>query len=506
MVTVEKVAAGGLPQNGVKVLEITRGPNGYKLDMPVRVELPADADRATEDTYNFIIQSLLGCTPRLIPFACGSESIFNMAKYLRRSSSSRNTLRNYVWGVSQFCKWAGRAPDDLIHGCMNSEGLLDPRVLAARSTMLDDFVGALTADGLAETTIGSYVKGVKALYRANNLSINLSYRLKKRVRYEDRAPTPEELSKLIDLADLRDKVVVSCLALGAFRIDTLVQLKYRHVKADLERGVVPIHVHVEAEITKGKYCNYDTFLGGETVDYLRTYLDVRRRGSMRRQVPADKLRELELGVQQGERGKKLRQKLGIDYGFGMPPENITDESPLIRDAHSLVAKPITSKRISNAVHSLYIRAGLVSKGVRQGAPRTHSIRKFFRTQLAALGVNNDYIEYMMGHRTPTYHDIHMKGVEFLRRIYMASGLSIKPKTKASRIDVLNEMLRAWGVNPDEVQVKEALKQVLGKEAFAEPHRAFVSPRDYEESQVKALSAALREAMRKELLDSERKST
>ena len=64
--------------------------------------------------------------------------------------------------------------------------------------------------------------------------------------------------------------------------------------------------------------------------------------------------------------------------------------------------------------------------------RPHSIRKFFRTQMAALGVQTDYIEYMMGHTISTYHNIRMKGIEFLRSIYATSGLSIKPKTKPRR--------------------------------------------------------------------------
>jgi hypothetical protein len=56
--------------------------------------------------------------------------------------------------------------------------------------------------------------------------------------------------------------------------------------------------------------------------------------------------------------------------------------------------------------------------------------------MAALGVDRDYIEYMMGHTISTYHDIQMKGIEFLRGIYIASGLSIKPKTRISKIDAL----------------------------------------------------------------------
>ena len=71
--------------------------------------------------------------------------------------------------------------------------------------------------------------------------------------------------------------------------------------------------------------------------------------------------------------------------------------------------------------------------------RVHSIRKFFRTQLATLGVNRDYIDYMMGHKVGAYHDVKMKGIEFLRNIYAASGLSIRPKTSVSKIEALKEI-------------------------------------------------------------------
>lgn len=71
------------------------------------------------------------------------------------------------------------------------------------------------------------------------------------------------------MGDLRQKAVISLLALGGFREGTLVRLRYRHVREDLEKGIIPAHIHVEAEITKGKYHDYDTFLGSEAVDSLK---------------------------------------------------------------------------------------------------------------------------------------------------------------------------------------------------------------------------------------------
>lgn len=122
--------------------------------------------------------------------------------------------------------------------------------------------------------------------------------------------------------------------------------------------------------------------------------------------------------------------------------------------------------------------------------RVHSLRKYFKTQLTALGVNSDYIDYMMGHTISTYHDIQMKGMEFLRGIYASSGLSIKPKTPVSKIEALKEIMIAWGLNPEELLVKKAQ---------AEPHR-MVAGEDKEARELAILRDALKDMMKKELIE------
>jgi len=56
--------------------------------------------------------------------------------------------------------------------------------------------------------------------------------------------------------------------------------------------------------------------------------------------------------------------------------------------------------------------------------------------MAALGAQTDQIENMMGHSISIYHDITMKRIEYLRGIYIASGLSMKQKTRLNKIDAL----------------------------------------------------------------------
>jgi hypothetical protein len=155
-------------------------------------------------------------------------------------------------------------------------------------------------------------------------------------------------------------------------------------------------------------------------------------------------------------------------------------------------KTISPSRVHSIIHNLYREADLLrSQNGRRYELRVHSIRKFFRTQLAALGVNRDYIECMMGHKISTYHDVKMKGVEFLRNIYAASGLSIRPKTRVSKIEALKEIIRAWGMDPEEI---------LTKKALAKPHRVYADAKDREEDQVRALRTALKDMMRKELMN------
>jgi hypothetical protein len=83
----------------------------------------------------------------------------------------------------------------------------------------------------------------------------------------------------------------------------------------------------------------------------------------------------------------------------------------------------------------------------------------------------------------------MKGIEFLRNIYIASGFSIKPRTRLSKIDALKEIIRAWGLNPEEI---------LTRQALTEPHRTVIDRQQQEETQIHQLSLALKQQLLKEL--------
>jgi hypothetical protein len=74
--------------------------------------------------------------------------------------------------------------------------------------------------------------------------------------------------------------------------------------------------------------------------------------------------------------------------------------------------------------------------------------------------------------------------------HTASGICIRPKTKPSRIEMLKEMIRALGLNPEEI---------LTKEALAMRHRAVMSA-GKEESRMETLLKALKQKLKEELAE------
>jgi site-specific recombinase XerD len=439
----------------MQTLTITSTPLGRTEK--IQLAIPEARTPAEKQLQQYIIDSLKSKMPVLLPLAFSNQSMLELAKHLlRHRTASKATLSSYFYDIYRFSTWLNMQPDQMIQSCKDQDGDPNPKAVTKFNKLFDDYVGELQAQNLTPGGVNGMLKGIKALFRINGIRLELNYSLPNRVTYRPRSPSQEELQKLLNIADLRSRVIITLFAFGGFREGTLIQLKYRHVKHDLEAGIVPLHIHVEAEITKGKYHDYDTFLGQEAVNYLKLYLDLRRKGTNK-----------------------------------ILPENIHDESPLIKNMHLRRTIPVSNSAIYLIMRKLYRKAGLISEKAvgRRYDICVHSIRKFFRTQLSSLNVQTDYIEYMMGHTISTYHDVQMKGIDYLRGIYAASGFSIQSKTRVSKMDTLKEIARAMGLNPEEI---------LTREAQANPNATIIGQERFEDNQIKQISLALKQQVLKEI--------
>jgi hypothetical protein len=445
----------GRVENGSFVFE--RSFKGAKLRTFASVPIEKILQVGHGKLIKFIVTGLISERPKLLPFVFESRALVEMARRMERYGRSPRTFYLYVDLDYHYSQRIGKSPDELIAEVKDSEGLPSFDRIQAHTLALVQYIDELRDKGLAPNRIANYAKAIKALYGANNVDIKIPYSLPRAGVGEIEALTSDDLITLLDCAEgPRDKFIVAAPPLGGFRPGTFVQLRYRHVKEDLERGMIPVHIHVEKEITKGKYHDYDTFLGPEAVHYLKLYLDSRRNGSLSRKIP---------------------------------PEEIHDESPLIRDSRSKEPKPIGEKQVHKLIQDLYLKSGLLKQGERYKLTVT-SLRKFFKTQMTPRVQKDGYVEYMMGHTVSTYQKIKSLGPEHLRGVYVTANLRIRPEpNKDPRLEQLKAFARGIGLNPE---------QCIMEGAFAEPHRTFV-PGELEDQQIALLSSAIKDAIKQEVL-------
>jgi len=86
-----------------------------------------------------------------------------------------------------------------------------------------------------------------------------------------------------------------------------------------------------------------------------------------------------------------------------------------------------------------------------------SLRKYFKTQLLALGVQADYVDYMMDHTVDTYNDIQSIEIDTLRNSTRPQDWQSERK-QISKLDTIKEMIRALGENPEQLLSRDALAE------------------------------------------------
>lgn len=225
---------------------------------------------------DYIIRSCLSERPSIIPYVFENQSLLKVARhFLRHCSASNKSCLLYSVGIQKYTLWLGYSPDLIIQDAKHIGVIPDPLKIQNHCGFLNDYLAELQDAGLKHSAVNNCIKSVKTFYHVNGAEVKLSEPFSRKVAYKDRAPKPEEISRMLDQAATRESFIVAEIATGGFREGTFAKLKYRHVKEDLEANRFPIHVHVEAAITKGKYHDYDTFLNNEASTLLKLYIETR---------------------------------------------------------------------------------------------------------------------------------------------------------------------------------------------------------------------------------------
>jgi integrase len=168
-----------------------------------------------------------------------------------------------------------------------------------------------------------------------------------------RAYTRQEISKLLSIADLRDRCIILLMASSGIRVGAIPTLTIKSLKPlDQDLGLLTVY----GESRKSRYVSLVT---PECMSAIDAYFEERRK-----------------------RGEKLSER-----------------SCLIRDKYSIYSKRINAPKppkatsINAQVRQLIRKAGLPFEELQPD----HAARKFFATTLVNSNVNHGFKEMMMGH-------------------------------------------------------------------------------------------------------------
>ncbi len=307
--------------------------------------------------------------------------------------------------IKLYCNWRELSPGELIE---------EAKRIGVKKTehKLKEFYDWLRTDyvipekggkrkgerGLAPRSAGRVIEDVRIFYKENDIPIgNLHLPTPRKLKENFRKfLSARDVKRMIDVCErLRDRAIILCAFQAGLGMKELISLNYGDVAEGLEKGEVPLTLHLMRE---KEGIEYYTFLGEDAVDTLRCYIKLRRKGS-RYLSPEDIKNDSPLFISESNRRRKERVRA---YEGG----------------------------INRAMQAAALKAGLISeeeKGRTINTAGIHALRASFSTILRDQGVPSDYVEEMLGHRLP-YDGAYMRAtVNRLKEAYMKAypALSIK---------------------------------------------------------------------------------
>jgi site-specific recombinase XerD len=399
---------------------------------PININIPPDME--LED-LKIIIEYARSLSRMLFEFTLSNQSTIKTAWKLYSLTQSRATLHNYIYGIYYFCKRLNLTPDQLV-----AVYRLNNEIAEETTRKIVRIVERDRARNLMPSSCKVRLAYLESFFRFNGLDVKISDKINwPRIRkwYASESPKPEEVAKMIDLAPtLRDKAIITILPTSGLRIGTLLQLKYKHIMEDFEANRIPCMIRIDADITKGKYAPYITFMNEEAVYYLNLYLEQRRKGTNK-----------------------------------IPPENITPESWLFVSYENR-SKPLTYITFLKVFENICRLMNVEKRGSRYKYS-IHSFRKFFKTQLISKGVEEAIVDYWMGHVRDTYTRIRDLDVDFLRNKYLSANLRIREtKTDERQLkELLKNIVRQYGYDPERFIVPGAT--IISEDAVSRALARFI---------------------------------
>lgn len=233
--------------------------------------------------------------------------------------------------------------------------------------------------GLAPVTQKNYISVIKNFFLDNDIEFKYSY-WKREVRNKiedggaltlDRAPTTEELKKILSYGDLKARALFMFLATSGMRIGETLQIQLNDI--DLKHD--PGKINIRSTYVKGKKKPRWTFISDECKDLLLAWLESREH------INPDGSKVIE-----SERDRYLR--IAVDRIKGCKPKSLNDNRVF----------PICDSMARQMWAKLIHKAGCDQRSneTDRFELHIHSLRKFFMSEMK-LELPDVIVEAYAGH-------------------------------------------------------------------------------------------------------------
>ena len=180
-------------------------------------------------------------------------------------SKSENTDSLYRYGLNRFCDFIEKTPQQILE---EYEGMTDREFRRKYARYVRVLISYLTKD-YSVGTVKVIVATIKSFFKYSDLPLGHIPTPRNKVTFHNRDLTKEEIVKVLEISRPRDKAFFCMMSQSGLRPDTLCNLKFNHIEPEFSEGVLPCKIKIPAELAKGEFGSYFTFMGEESVKYLK---------------------------------------------------------------------------------------------------------------------------------------------------------------------------------------------------------------------------------------------
>jgi integrase len=381
-----------------------------------------------------------------------NESFRNFISKFRNSPKTRQDFINWLKVFVKYCDKKLK-----INSNGNTDLLLFNNDTRKIQTVIKQFIDSLYDESkLSPSTVRCYYLAVKQFYQSNEITLNwpvikdylgIMTSIK---RDYDMPYTYEEIHKMVDKADERERVIILLLASTGMRRGALPELKIGDLKWIEKYNIYEITVYA------GYKEEYKTYCSMECATYINSYLDFRMRNK----------------EQLTKQSYLIRKQFDTRNKQGLIKISDARDPP---EKHK-----ITMRNLESIIYRLIYDSGIREHdkkksrlGDRHVNMASHSFRKFFENKCLESGIDPFYVSALMGHRSKGigverhyYRPDSINGEFSLLELYAKKAMPFLTISEENRLRLKNQELEmrmqadTQRITEAERQIRETLEQTL----------------------------------------------